>query len=116
MAGRNLLLHDSEHPSQLLLSTASDKPVEGRSPPSGGAKCRARKRFTVRVRRGLRHVRAHVDGRRVRVVKRRGGKRVVVVRPGAEARSVVVRIRGVDKHGHRVATKHRYRFCAPASS
>jgi putative CocE/NonD family hydrolase len=109
VAGRNLLLHDSDHPSQLLLSTASDKPVEGRSPPFG-SRCRVRKSFKVRVRRGLRHVRAFVNGRRV-AVKRRGGRRVVVVRPPAKARSVMVRIRGVDRHGRKVATKHRYRFC-----
>jgi hypothetical protein len=107
VAGRNLILHDSDHPSQLLLSTASDRPA----PPARDQRgCRARKKFTVRARRGLRHVRAWVAGKRVRVVKRRG-RRVVVVRPGAKARSVTVRISGVDRRGHRVSVKHRYRFC-----
>lgn len=109
VAGRNLLLHDSDHPSQLLLSTASDQPAGG--PPSiSGSKCRARAKFTVRVRKGWRHVHATVSGKRARV-KRRGGRRVVIVRPGGKAQSVMVRIRGIDRHGKRVATKHRYRFC-----
>jgi putative CocE/NonD family hydrolase len=113
VAGRNLLLHDAEHPSQLLLSTASDRPAPAApgtpaAPGGGGGKCRPRKKFTVRVPRGLRHVRAWVGGHRVRVVKRHG-KRVVVVRPRAGA--VTVRIRGIGKHGRRVSTKRRYRFC-----
>lgn len=106
VAGRNLLLHDADHPSQLLLSTASDQPA---APAAPGPRCKARRSFTVRIRRGLRHVRAFVDGRRVRV-RKRGGRRVVVVHPGSRA-SVLVRVRGVDRHGRRVTTKHRYRFC-----
>lgn len=115
VAGRNLVFHDRDHPSQLLLSTASDEPAGagggGPAPPSTpGTRCRPRRAFTVRVRRGLRRVRATVGGRRVRV-RRRDGRRVVVVRPRGEASSVVVRIRGIDRHGRRVATKRRYRFC-----
>src|SRR4051794_8822149 len=83
------LLHEADHPSQLLLSTASGKPTEARMPPSGGARCRARRKFTVRVPKGWRHVRATVAGKRVRVRKHR-----VVVRPRGKARSVVLRIRG----------------------
>jgi putative CocE/NonD family hydrolase len=115
VAGRNLLFHDAEHPSQLLLSTASDQPapVAGATPSAPPARgCRSRRRFTVRVRSGLRHVRATVGGRRVRVRTRSGGRRVVVVRPRAGATSVVVRILGIDRHGRKVATKRRYRFCS----
>jgi hypothetical protein len=108
VAGRNLILHDAEHPSQLLLSVASDQPVPAR--PAPGARCRPRRSFTVRVPRGLRHVHATVGGRRARVVSR-GGRRVVVVHPRAGGKSVVVRIRGVDRHGRRVATKRRYSLC-----
>jgi putative CocE/NonD family hydrolase len=113
VAGRNLLFHDADHPSQLLLSTASGKPAGAPGPGGGGspkARCRPRRAFSVRVRRGLRYVHATVSGRRARVVKRHG-KRVVVVRPRRGARSVVVRIRGIDRHGRHVATKRRYRFC-----
>jgi putative CocE/NonD family hydrolase len=110
VAGRNLLLHDSDHPSQLLLSTASDRAAAPASPSPATGRCRARKQFTVRVPRGLRHVRAFVAGHRARVVTRHG-KRVVVVRPNARETSVMVRIRGVDRHGRRVTTKHRYRLC-----
>jgi putative CocE/NonD family hydrolase len=113
VAGRNLLLHDADHPSQLLLSTASDRPAgapEAGEPgkPSARGHCRARKTFTVRVPRGLRHVRAWVNGRRARMVKRHGS-RVVVVKP--RTRIVTVRIRGIGKHGRHVTKKHRYRFC-----
>jgi hypothetical protein len=62
------------------------------------------------VRRGLRHVRAFVSGHRVRVVTRHG-RRVIVVRPRADARSVTVSIRGVKKNGRRVTVKRHYRFC-----
>jgi hypothetical protein len=108
-------MHDADHPSQLLLSTAPDRPAPPASPgaPGGAAvrgRCRARKTFTVRVRRGLRRVRAQVAGRRARVVKRHG-RQVVVVRPRRGARSVTVRIRGVDRRGRRVTIKRRYRFC-----
>ena len=106
VAGRNLLLHDAEHPSQLILSTASDRPA---APTTPSPRCKPPRSLTVRVKRGLRHVRAYVDGKRVRVIKRRG-RRVVVVHPGGRA-SVTVRIRGRDRHGHRVTKKHRYRFC-----
>jgi hypothetical protein len=37
---------------------------------------------------------------------------VVVVHRRGQAGSVVVRIRGIDRHGRRVATKRRYRFCS----
>jgi putative CocE/NonD family hydrolase len=115
-AGRNLILHDSDHPSQLLLSTASDQPVgapagpSSRGPGPRARNCRARRSFTVRLPGGLRRVRVTVGGRRVRVA-RRGGRRVVVVHPRAGARSVVLRIRGVDRHGRRVAMRRRFAFC-----
>jgi predicted acyl esterase len=105
--GRNLVFHDRDHPSQLLLSTASDKPQATPAPPT---RCRARKPFKVTVRRGLRRVRATVGGRRVRVT-RRGKRRFVVVRPDRQAKAVVVRIRGVDARGRPVVVKRRFAFC-----
>jgi putative CocE/NonD family hydrolase len=111
VAGRNLIFHDRDHPSQLLLSTASDSAAAPASQSQSGKRCRARRAFTVRVRRGLRQVRATVGGRRVRVV-RRGSRRVLVVRPRGRAASVLVRIRGIDRHGRRVVVKRRYTFCS----
>ena len=112
VAGRNLIFHDRDHPSQLLLSTASDSATPAPTTASGqGGRCRARRAFTVRIRRGLRHVRATVGGRRVRVL-RRHGRRVLIVRPHGRTRSVVLRVRGIDRHGRRVAVKRRYTFCS----
>ena len=110
--GRNLLFHDKDHPSQLLLGTGSDAvPATPAFPPpaNGSPKCVRRGRFNVRVRRGLRHVRARVDGRRARIV-RRGGRRWVVVRP-AGRRTATVRVTGVNRHGRRVTTTRRYSRC-----
>src|SRR4051812_21510665 len=49
VAGRNLIMHDADHPSQLLLSTASDRPAAQGTPDAPGAggpsvrgHCRAR--------------------------------------------------------------------------
>src|SRR5213076_2627878 len=54
VAGRNLIMHDADHPSQLLLSTASDTPpvVAGTVKPPGSV-CRSTIR--ARVPRRLRH-------------------------------------------------------------
>ncbi len=100
VAGRNLLLHDSDHPSQLILSTASDQPA---APASPAVKCHKR---TVRVPKGWTHVRAFVNGERVTVKHRR-----FVVRPAASGRPVNVRIRGINRHGKQVTRKHRYSLC-----
>ena len=106
-ASRVFLLHDSDHPSQLLLGTR----LPGAPAASRAAKpCVRRGRFLARVPRSLRRARVTVDGRRARVV-RRGGRRVVVVRPRAGAREVVVRMRGVDRHGHAVKLRRRYSAC-----
>ena len=109
-AGRNLIFHDSEHPSQLLLGTRSEGAQPSASAPAAAPGCRMRKPFKVRVRRGLRRVRATIDGRRARV-SGRGSRRVVVVRPRAGRRVAVVRIRGVDRRGKKVATGKRYPLC-----
>jgi putative CocE/NonD family hydrolase len=105
VAGRNLIFHDSDHPSHLLLGTRGDG--AGQAPAPG---CRLRKPFNVRVRSGLRRVRATIDGRRARV-SRRGRKRVLVVRPRAGRRVAVVRIAGVDRRGKKVVVRKRYALC-----
>ena len=104
VAGRNLILHDDAHPSALLLGTSTGAPA----PAPKALKCR--RSFSVPVRSGLRHVRATVDGRKARVAKR-GSKSVVIVRPKAGVQSVVVKIRGVDRHGKRVGLRSRVNVC-----
>jgi hypothetical protein len=105
VAGRNLIFHDSDHPSQLLLGTRGDGAGQAAAPG-----CLLRGPFNVRVRSGLRRVRATIDGRRARV-SRRGHRRVLVVRPRAGRRVAVVRIEGVDRHGKRVVVRRRYALC-----
>src|SRR4051812_17439785 len=108
VAGRNLIMHDAEHPSQLLLSTASDTPVVAGTVKPPGSVCRSTIR--ARVPRRLRHVRAFSGGRRMRVVKRHG-HRVAVAPPPHASRWITVRFRGVDRHGRHVTVKRRYRDC-----
>ena len=117
VAGRVLFLHDRDHPSQLLVSTrdaqapcpSGPETCPAAPPPArAAARCRPRRGFAVRVRRGLRHVRATVNGRRAAVRHRR-----VVVRPRARTRLVVVRIRGTDRRDRHVSIVRRYRICRP---
>jgi uncharacterized protein len=107
VSGRILFLHDADHPSQLLLGTRlPGAPSSHRRP----AACAARRVVVARVPRSLRRPRVTVDGRRARVV-RRGRRRVVVIRPRAGARTVTVRIRGVDRRGRAVKLRRRYSAC-----
>ena len=114
-AGRNLILHDAEHPSQLILSTRGDRdPVpapdgvlSARSTTKGKAKrCTRRSVLRVKVPRGLRHARARVAGKRVRV--RRG---VATVRVRGTAQTVTVRFTGTNRRGRHVTRKVRVRPC-----
>ena len=109
VAGRNLILHDADHPSQLILGTGSDA-VPRIAPPYKAKACTKRKRFAVPLRKDLRKLRVTVGGRRARVT-RRGHSRVVMISPRGSATSVLVRVRGVDRHGRRVSLKHRYSLC-----
>src|SRR5947207_15957764 len=70
-AGRNLIFHDAEHPSQLLLGIAG--PQAGA--PSARAAARPCRSVGVRVPRSLRRVRVTADGRRVKVRHRRAAVR-----------------------------------------
>jgi predicted acyl esterase len=96
-AGRNLIFHDAAHPSQLILGTRTPAPAAG---------CKRRARIRARVPRGLRHVHATAYGKRLRI-----RKHAVVVRPRPRVKTVVVRFRGVDKHGRHVTVRRRYRVC-----
>ena len=111
VAGRIFLLHDRDHPSQLILGTR----LPGAAAPAAkGApvKCARRARILARVPKSLRRARVTVDGRRARIVSR-GRARVVVIKPRAGARAVTVRIRGVDRHGRAVRLHRHYRPTRP---
>jgi putative CocE/NonD family hydrolase len=118
VAGRNLIFHDEDHPSQLLLSTRAAEPACGSDPTkcppfSAATEARTASRCTalrVAVPRGLRHVRVTVAGRRARTT-RHNARRVVVIPARARRRAVVVRITGVDRHGRRVTRSRRYAAC-----
>jgi predicted acyl esterase len=105
VAGRNLILHDSDFPSQLLLGTRLPGAATAASqPPAAG--CAALRRLTLRAPRGLRRVRVYLGGRRLRAVGHRG--RLVVSLPAGTGRSVGLRIRGVGRHGRAVTVRRRY--------
>jgi beta-glucosidase len=72
--------------------------------------CTSRRRFAIRLPRGVRRARVTVAGRRVRVVRRRGRLRATVDLRGRRAGRVVVRISG--RRGGRPARQVRvYRTC-----
>ena len=64
----------------------------------------------MRLPKGLRRARVTMAGHRLRV-KHRGRRLVVLVRPKAGARTVTLRIRGVNRHGKRVKLRRRYKMC-----
>jgi predicted acyl esterase len=120
VAGRNLVYHDADHPSELLLSTRGPELPCGLEPakcpplpalPAPRPACQPTRRFVVRVPRGLAHVRATAGGRRAQLVSRRGQRFAVVVRRSA-ARSVTVVFSGVDRRGHHRAVRVHVRACS----
>ena len=91
-------------------------PAPGSTTAAGGAApslsrtCRSRRSFTVTVR-GLRRVRARVDGRRAPV---RAGKRRAAVDVDLRGRPrevASVRVTGVTRTGRRVTLTRRFRTC-----
>lgn len=106
MAGRNLIFHDRDHPSQLLVGTRL--PCVSGCPGAHARRCA--RRLTVHLPKRLRRARVTVAGHRLRV-RHRGRRLVVLVRPKAGARYVTLRIRGVDRHGRHVKLRRRYKVC-----
>ncbi len=106
VAGRNLVFHDRDHPSELLVGTRL--PCVSGCPSARARRCV--RRLTVRLPKRLRRARVTVAGRRLRV-RHRKHRLVVVVRPKARARFVTLHIRGVNRHGRRVKLRRRYRVC-----
>jgi hypothetical protein len=76
--------------------------------------CRSRRQVVLRIRRGLRRVRATANGRRLRVRGRGNHRYVVIDLRGRGRRPVVVRVSGVDGRGHVSRSTHRYRRCGAA--
>lgn len=77
--------------------------------------CQSRRRFGIRLRapRGqkLRRARVYVDGKRVRVVRRRGRLRAIVDLRGKPAGRFVVRIVARTRSGRTLHSKRVYRTC-----
>jgi putative CocE/NonD family hydrolase len=101
-AGRNLIFHDADHPSQLVLGIAG--PQAGA--PSARAAAKPCRSVSVRVPRHLRHVRVTANGKRVKVRHRRAS-----VRPRAGTRRVTFRIRGTNARGRRITLTRRITTC-----
>jgi len=75
-------------------------------------RCERRRRFTVRLPRRLRRARVKVDGRRVKVVRRKGRLRARIDLRGKEPGALVrVKIVGRTRGGKRFVRKRRYRIC-----
>jgi putative CocE/NonD family hydrolase len=107
VAGRNLLLHDAMHPSQLMLGTAGPGTV---MPTPSVHVCKRRADFAVRVPGAWRHAKAYVHGKRARIASRHG-RRVVIVHTKGRGGSVTVRITGVNRRGRHVTSRRRYSLC-----
>jgi putative CocE/NonD family hydrolase len=97
VAGRNLVIHDAEHPTQLILGTR----LPGDAAATAARRCRSR---TVHLPRWS-HLRVVANGRRLKV-----SHRTVRIRPARRARRVTVRISG-RRHGHRRHTVRHVRMC-----
>jgi predicted acyl esterase len=115
VAGRNLIMHDSEHPSELLLGTRL--PAAAGAPAAQGTnrRCRSGGRVQLRVpaaRGGRRVVRAAVwvNGRRVLVRHGRRLKRVSFRR--TSGKRLVVKVVATDNRGRRVVRRHVLRACS----
>jgi putative CocE/NonD family hydrolase len=116
VAGRNLIMHDLDHPSELLLGTRL--PAAAGAPATAGAKprlCRAGGRVRLRVptpRRGRRVVRAAVwvDGHRVLVRHGRHLARVSFRR--TTGKRLVVRVVATDNRGRRVTRRYVLSACS----
>ena len=78
-------------------------------------RCLSRRAFTIRLRpKGrLRSARVFVNGKRVRVVRKRGRLRARVDLRGTPKGRAVVRIVARTKAGRTIRAKRRYRTCTP---
>jgi uncharacterized protein len=115
-AGRNLILHNADFPSQLLLNTrgATAPGAGGASSPASSA-CPAARRLTFRIPkvRGARAVWVvvYVNGHRIVVARGRSVRRVSFARPrGARLH---IKIVSTNRRGARVITTRTLRGCTP---
>ena len=87
--------------------------LEGPALPARGrplGTCRSRRRFRVRLGRGLRGARATVDRRRAKVIRGRVWRVEVRLRR-LRGRTSTLRVRLVTRNGQTVRLIRRYRFC-----
>jgi putative CocE/NonD family hydrolase len=115
VAGRNLIFHDSQHPSQLLLGTRLPGPPAGLFAPGPRAAnaCRASRRVRLRVAsiRGRRVVRVAIYYKGRRILLRRGRNLRSVTIARAPAKRFVVKMVATDNHGKRRVTRRQLRAC-----
>jgi uncharacterized protein len=104
VAGRNLILHDSDYPSELLLGTRLPGAATAASQPAAG--CVASRRLVLRLPRALGRARVYLGRHRLRAVRHRSG--LVVALPAGAGRSVELRIRAVTRRGRAVTIRRRY--------
>lgn len=116
VAGRNLILHDSQHPSELLLGTRLAGPVTLGAPSNGTCSAGQRLRFALPHVRAARITRAtvYVNGHRKLVARGRNLRTVGFVRPGA--RQITVKIVAVDNRGRRHVTLRTVAACGSTAT
>ena len=84
----------------------------GGSAPTTGKRCVSRRRFTVRLPRGLRAVKVTLNGRRLKTRRAANGRRTSVVDlRGRKRGRVTLRVRGRTSKGRLVKRTRRYRTC-----
>jgi hypothetical protein len=118
-AGRNLIMHDADYPSQLMLGTGSPGSACTNGPescpsiplPADQKRNVCTARVVERVPASLRRVHATVAGHTVRITRRKR-RSVVVLRPRAGQRYVRVRYRGIGRNGRHVTVMKRYAVCS----
>jgi hypothetical protein len=117
VAGRNLILHDSDHPSQLLIGTRIPSGSGTATPlglqPSSGNACVAGRRLTFRINPvpGGRVVRVVVFVNGHRVARRRGRSITTVSFKRPPGRRLLVKIVSTNNWGGRVVTRRTFRGC-----
>jgi hypothetical protein len=88
--------------------------TNGAWPTGSPPRCERRRSFLLRLPRRLRSAKVTVDGRRVRVLRRRGDRlhARVSLRGKRDGELAVVRIAGRTRAGERVVRTRRFRACA----
>ena len=86
------------------------------SPLSATARCASQRRFVLHLRRGWRHARVTVAGKRVKVRRVHGRPQAVVDLRGFGRRTVKVRIAARDAKGHKIRRVRTFHTCGATSA